>query len=131
MEHPPQPQPRVLVVDDLPSARKVIVRHLHRLGYQEVAEAGNGEQALTEFQRAPFDLVISDWHMPGIDGLELFRRLHELSADKETAFLFVTSSNDRDEVLSALKAGVREYLCKPFTVENLEKKLVELLSKRL
>ena len=118
---------RILVVDDLPSARKVVTRLLNRMGFSDVVEARDGQAAIEAATLSTFDLIISDWHMPKLDGLELFRKIKELPSTKSTKFLFVTSSNQKEEVLSAVTAGVRDYLCKPFSAEALEDKLKTIL----
>ncbi len=95
-----------------------------------MVEARDGQAAIEAATLSTFDLIISDWHMPKLDGLELFRKIKELPSTKSTKFLFVTSSNQKEEVLSAVTAGVRDYLCKPFSAEALEDKLKTILESR-
>lgn len=116
----------ILIVDDLPSARKVLTRQLRHLGYQNIVEVADGQAALSLADQSKFDLVISDWLMPKMDGLELLAKLREMPKCAGTEFLFITSANTKDDVTEAFKRGVRNYLAKPFTTQMLEEKLNNL-----
>ena len=116
--------PRILVVDDLPSARKVLSSLLRRIGYSKLVEAPNGHEGLLLAEQDKFDVIISDWRMPKLDGIEFLSRLRNgAGASKDTPFLIVTSTTDREDVVSAINAGVADYLCKPFAMQALRGKL--------
>jgi two-component system chemotaxis response regulator CheY len=112
------------VVDDSRTIRIIVGRTLKELGY-EVCEAGNGKEALKvmEAEKAAVNLVLADWNMPEMNGLEL---LKQLRLDPELAslkILMVTTENELDHMVSALAAGANEYVMKPFTKDILREKL--------
>jgi two-component system, chemotaxis family, chemotaxis protein CheY len=115
---------KALVVDDSRTIRIIVGRTLKELGY-EVREAGNGKEALRvmEAEKATVDLVLADWNMPEMNGLEL---LKQLRLDPELASLkiiMVTTENELDHMVWALEAGANEYVMKPFTKDILREKL--------
>ena len=115
---------KALVVDDSKTIRIILGRTLRELGY-EVCEACNGKEALKvmEAEKATVNLVLADWNMPEMNGLEL---LKQLRLDPELAslkILMVTTENDLDHIVSALEAGANEYVMKPFTKDILREKL--------
>ncbi len=111
---------RVLVAEDTSVLRMIIVRVLKSLGV-EVSEVVDGAEAWQEFQANSFDLVITDWHMPRINGIDLIKLIRP--RDKEVPVLMVTVVDSRDDVVKALNAGVTDYLCKPFERSELEEKV--------
>lgn len=121
---------RILIADDVPSARKVLRKLLARLGFTEVVEASNGVEGIEHLKQSKFDLIISDWQMPELDGIGLLNQLRELPEWSSTPVLFVTSSNEREQVLEALEAGVTGYLCKPFNLQILSEKIDEVREAR-
>lgn len=115
---------KALVVDDSKTIRIILGRILKELGY-EVCEAGNGKEALKvmEAEKAAVNLVLADWNMPEMNGLELLKRLR---LDPELASLkiiMVTTETEVDHMVSALDAGANEYVMKPFTKDILKEKL--------
>jgi two-component system, chemotaxis family, chemotaxis protein CheY len=115
---------KALVVDDSKTIRIILGRTLRELGY-EVCEASNGKEALKvmEAEKATVNLVLADWNMPEMNGLELLR---ELRQDPELASLkviMVTTETELDHMVSALEAGANEYVMKPFTKDILREKL--------
>ena len=120
--------PNILIVDDVQSARKVVANLLRRLGYTQLSEAANGEAALALIRLSHFDVIISDWRMPKMDGLEFLTQLRQSGGvSRNSPFLIVTSSTDKSDVVTAIKAGVSDYICKPFTMETLQGKLDKML----
>ena len=122
-------QIKILIVDDFATMRKVIRNLLKQLGYENIVEAEDGVAALRILRSQKIDLVISDWNMPNMTGLEL---LKEVRADGElnaTPFLMVTAEALQDNVIAAVKAGVNNYIVKPFTAEVLNEKIVKILEK--
>ncbi|MFT3782955.1 MAG: response regulator [Nibricoccus sp.] len=111
---------KILTVDDDLIARKILVQALNRLGYTSVVEASNGDEALRVIQNDPVRLIVSDWLMPGIDGLDLCRQIRRHTGTEYTYFILLTSreadiSNQRE----AIEAGVDDFLTKPLDLQEL------------
>jgi len=112
---------RVLVADDSSTMRKIILRSLQAVGVTEVAEASDGAEAVAIFAPGKFDMVLTDWNMPGMTGLEVLKKIRE--QDKEIPVIMVTTEAEKTRVLEAIQAGVTDYLVKPFTPDTLREKL--------
>ena len=112
---------RVLVADDSTTMRKIILRSLQAVGVPGAVEAADGEEACHLFRRGEFDLVLTDWNMPGKNGLEVLR--HIRGEDQEIPVIMVTTEAEKERVLEAIQAGVSDYLVKPFTAQSLREKL--------
>ncbi len=117
----------ILIVEDLLTTRLFLRRTLKKLGYLNVVLAEDGQAALDELKRKPFDLIISDWHMPNMDGLEFFQELSKDSKLREIPFLLITAEKERDKVVEAVKVGIKEYLVKPVAPESLGNKIKEVV----
>ena len=115
---------KALVVDDSKTIRIILGRILKELGY-EVCEAGNGKEALKvmESQKAAVNLVLADWNMPEMNGLELLKQLRQDPDLASLKVIMVTTETELDHVVSALEAGANEYVMKPFTRDILREKL--------
>lgn len=115
---------RALVVDDSKAVRMILSKILKELGY-EVREAGNGQEALRmiENEDLAVTLVLADWNMPEMNGLELLKRLRQKPELASTAVVMVTTETEVDQMAAALAAGANEYIMKPFTKEILVEKL--------
>jgi two-component system chemotaxis response regulator CheY len=115
---------RALVVDDSKAVRMILAKTLRELGY-EVREAGNGKEALEliEAEKLAVTLVLADWNMPEMNGLELLKRLRQKPEMASTAVVMVTTETEVDQMAAALEAGANEYIMKPFTKEILVEKL--------
>ena len=112
---------RVLVADDSSTMRKIILRSLQAVGVTEVAEASDGAEAVALFAPGKFDMVLTDWNMPGMTGLEVLKSIR--AQDKEIPVIMVTTEAEKSRVLEAIQAGVTDYLVKPFTPDTLREKL--------
>lgn len=112
---------RVLVADDSSTMRKIILRSLNTLGSTGAVEATDGADAIAKFKPGEFDVVLTDWNMPGKDGLEVVRDIR--GRDAQVKIIMVTTEADRGRVIQAIEAGVSDYLVKPFTAEALKQKL--------
>ncbi len=123
---------KVLVVDDSPVMRRIIKKNLKQAGFLEenILESPDGDTATDWVLVENFDLIISDWHMPRVDGLEFFYRLQAYDDFKDIPFLMVTSEAQKVKVMEALNAGISNYILKPFTAMDLEKKIKQILSKK-
>jgi two-component system, chemotaxis family, chemotaxis protein CheY len=118
---------KILVVDDSLTMRKIIVNSLNRLGFKEVVEADNGKKAYETLSTGGTDLVLTDWNMPEVTGLELVQMVRANEAMKQIPILMITTNSAKDEVVEALKAGVNNYLVKPFTPETLKEKILSVI----
>ena len=99
-------------------------RTLKKLGYTNVVLSGDGEIALKELKLKSFDLIISDWHMLNMDGLDLYKALSKNRKWSEIPFLLITAEKERDK---GIEAGIKEYLVKPVKPENLSNKIKEVV----
>ena len=120
---------KILVVDDFATMRKVIRNLLKQVGYENIVEAEDGVTALRVLKSQKIDLVISDWNMPNMTGLELLKAVRADEELKATPFLMVTAEALQDNVIAAVKAGVSNYIVKPFTAEVLNDKIKKILEK--
>ncbi len=123
---------KILVVDDFATMRKVVRNLLKQGGYDDIVEAEDGVMALKTLKSQKIDVVVSDWNMPNMTGLELLKAVRADAELAKTPFLMVTAEALQDNVVAAVKAGVNNYIVKPFTAEVLNekiKKLVEGLDK--
>lgn len=111
----------VLVADDSGTMRKIIIRSLNAVGITSVTEAADGSQAVALFQPGKFDLVLTDWNMPGKTGLEVTREIR--AQDAAVPIIMITTEAEKSRVMQAIQAGVTDYLVKPFTPETLRAKL--------
>jgi two-component system chemotaxis response regulator CheY len=112
---------KVLVVDDSATMRKIVIRALNSVGCTDTAEAVDGQEAIAAFQGAPFDVVLTDWNMPNKSGLELTREIRALGS--RVPIFMITTEAEKSRVLEAIRAGVSDYLVKPFTADMLREKL--------
>ena len=118
---------KILLVDDFATMRKVIRNLLKQGGFENVAEAEDGVAALKVLKSQPVDFVISDWNMPNMSGLELLKAVRADEELKELPFLMVTAEALKDNVVAAVKAGVSNYIVKPFTAEVLNEKIEKIV----
>ncbi|MBW1614723.1 MAG: chemotaxis response regulator CheY [Deltaproteobacteria bacterium] len=114
---------KVLIVDDFATMRRILKNILKQIGFSNIAEAENGKTALAELKKEQFDLVLCDWSMPEMSGLELLQKIRSDDELKDTPFVMVTAEAQKDNILEAVKAGVNNYVVKPFTAETIEEKL--------
>jgi two-component system chemotaxis response regulator CheY len=118
----------VLVVDDSAMMRKIVIKNLKDCGFDvTVVEASDGKEGLTRFTAGGIDLVLSDWNMPNMDGLEMVRQIRKLDPAKKVPIIMVTTEGSADKVKDAVLAGANNYLAKPFTPERFKEKLAKFL----
>ena len=120
---------KILVVDDFATMRKVIRNLLKQVGYENIVEAEDGVTALRVLKSQKVDFIVSDWNMPNMTGLELLKAVRADEDLKPTPFLMVTAEALQDNVIAAVKAGVSNYIVKPFTAEVLNDKIKKILEK--
>ena len=122
------PDTRILVVDDMMTMRKLVKKALTELGFSNIMEAPDGEQAWAKINdtvaiNSPFQLIICDWNMPNMKGIDLLKKVRASASMKTVPFILLTAESEKDQVVEAMAAGVSEYLLKPFTKETLGEKL--------
>ena len=117
----------VCVVEDERVSRTMIIEMLKKMGINRIVASTNGQTALDKLQTQRADLIISDWHMPVMDGLEFFRAVKKEEAFKDTPFLMVTVEDSKEKVVEALKWGIRDYIVKPLSSRSFEAKVKSLL----
>ncbi len=118
---------KILIVDDFATMRKVIRNLLKQGGFENVVEAEDGVAALKILQSQKVDFIISDWNMPNMSGLDLLKTVRGDGELKELPFLMVTAEALKDNVVAAVKAGVSNYIVKPFTAEVLNEKIEKIV----
>ena len=116
---------KVLVVDDFSTMRRIVRNLLVELGFMNtnIQEAEDGVNALHVLRSAKFDLVVTDWNMPNMTGVELLREIRSDAGMSKMPVLMVTAENDRSLIVDAAQAGVSGYIIKPFTAATLDEKL--------
>jgi two-component system chemotaxis response regulator CheY len=119
---------KVLVVDDMSTMRRIVKNVLRQIGYSDIVEAENGQDALTKLKAGGFGLVVSDWNMPIMQGIDLLRAIRADASLKALPFLMVTAEAQKENLIEAVQAGVSNYVVKPFTAEILQGKLEKIFS---
>lgn len=114
---------RILIVDDYTTMLRILRNLLRQLELNNVDEAQNGEEALFKLRKETFDLVISDWNMTPMTGLDLLRQVRADARLKRTPFIMVTAESKTENVIVAKQAGVSNYIVKPFNAETLRMKI--------
>lgn len=122
------PKQKILVVDDMSTMRKIIIKMLTQMGCEDITEADDGAPAWELLQKAdsagePFEFVLSDWNMPGLSGLSLVKKMRRDERFHKTPFLMITAEGDQGNVIAAVKAGVSNFIVKPFNMETLTDKI--------
>lgn len=124
------PNVRILVVDDFATMRQIVKKSLIALGYNNIAEAADGQDALAKLEKEPFGFIISDWNMPHMMGIDFLKAVRAHERFKSIPFLMVTAEAKRENVIAAAQAGVSQYIVKPFTVDSLQEKMTAIFSKK-
>lgn len=128
LDHVPR-EMKILVVDDFSTMRRIVRNILQQLGFKNIDEAEDGRQALDRLQSGDIEMVVSDWNMPNMMGIDLLKAVRGDDKLKELPFLMVTAESQKENVIEAVQAGVSNYIVKPFTAETMEQKL-ELIFKQ-
>lgn len=114
---------KVLVVDDFATMRRIVKNILTQLGYKNIIEADDGSTAVDILKKEKVDMIISDWNMPKMTGLELLKHVRADAALADTPFIMVTAEAQQDNIILAVKAKVSQYIVKPFTADTLGEKI--------
>lgn len=120
---------KFLVVDDMSTMRRIVRTILKELGFDNVEEAEDGNDALNKLRLTKFDFVISDWNMPNLDGLEMLKAIRADDNLKTLPVMLVTAEAKKENIIEAAKAGASGYVVKPFTAAVLEEKLTKIFEK--
>ncbi len=120
---------KILVVDDFATMRRIIRNILKQIGFENIEEAEDGEQAYAKLKNGNFKFVVTDWNMPNLDGLGLLKKVRSDPELKNLPILMVTAEAEKEKVIEAIKAGVNNYIVKPFTAEILKEKMDKILAK--
>ena len=117
---------KILVVDDFSATRTIVINHLSKLGYSNTVEVENGFSALARLKSALFDLVVTDWSMSDMSGLDLLKLIRADSGLKHIPVLMVTSEDLRGNIITAIKAGLNDYIVRPFEEKTFKQKLEKI-----
>ncbi len=118
---------KILTVDDSATMRRIIKNQLKQAGFEEVDEAENGKEALALLGKGGYDLLITDWNMPEMCGLDLVKEVRSAEASKSLPILMVTTVAGKEDIVTALKAGVNNYMVKPFDTATLRAKISQVV----
>ena len=119
---------KVLVVDDFATMRRIVKGALKQLGFKDIIEAEDGKAAFDELKKEKVGLIVSDWNMPNMTGLELLKAVRGDDGLKDIPFLMVTAEGQKDNVVEAIKSGVSNYVVKPFTPDTFSEKLQKVFA---
>jgi len=114
---------KVLIVDDFATMRRILRNILKQIGFSNISEADDGKSALKELKKEKFDLILCDWNMPEMPGIDLLKEVRADDSLKDLPFVMVTAEAQKENIVEAVKAGVSNYVVKPFTAETVSEKL--------
>ena len=120
---------KILVVDDFSTMRRIIKNLFKDLGFSNIQEADDGSTALPMLQQGDFDFVVTDWNMPGMQGIDLLRAIRSDDGLKHLPVLMVTAEAKKEQIVAAAQAGVNGYVVKPFTAATLKEKLEKIFER--
>lgn len=120
----------ILIVDDFSTMRRIVKTALKQLGFENISEAEDGAVALEKLKNGEFKLIISDWNMPNMMGIDLLKAVRADDKLKPIPFLMVTAEAQKENILEAAKSGVSNYIIKPFTADGLQQKLEAIFAKK-
>ena len=120
---PVDPSMKILVVDDMSTMRRIVKNILKQLGFNNLEEAENGQEALTKLKADNYGFVVSDWNMPVMMGIDMLRAIRADEKLKKIPVLMVTAEAQKENLMEAVQAGVSNYVVKPFTAETMQEKI--------
>jgi len=123
---PADPSMKIMVVDDMSTMRRIVKNLLKQLGFANVDEAENGQEALVKLRADKFGFVVSDWNMPVMSGIQLLKAIRADEGLKSIPVLMVTAEAQKENIIEAVQAGVSNYVVKPFTAEILQEKMAKI-----
>ena len=125
----PDPKMRILVVDDFATMRRITKTILKQLGFENIEEAEDGNDAYSKLQGGNFGFIVSDWNMPNLDGLGLLKKVRSDPNLKDLPVMMVTAEAEKGMVIEAIQAGVNNYVVKPFTAATFKEKMDKVFEK--
>lgn len=120
---------KILVVDDFTTMRRIIKNLLRDLGFSNTTEADDGTTALPLLKTGEYDFLITDWNMPGMQGIDLLKTVRDDPVTTDLPVLMVTAESKRDQIVEAAQAGVNGYIVKPFTAQTLKEKIEKIFER--
>ena len=120
---------KVLVVDDILSMRHIVKRALLEIGFNDIHDAHNGEEGLEKLRAGGFGLLLLDWNMPVMSGIDMLRTIRADAALRSLPVLMITAEAQAEQIMEAVRAGVSGYLVKPFSTQSLQEKLEKIFQK--
>ncbi|WP_425244301.1 chemotaxis response regulator CheY [Vibrio gelatinilyticus] len=120
---------KILIVDDFSTMRRIVKNLLRDLGFSNTLEADDGLTALPMLEKGDFDFVVTDWNMPGMQGIDLLRHIRASDNLKHLPVLMITAEAKREQIIEAAQAGVNGYIVKPFTAATLKEKLDKIFER--
>lgn len=119
---------KILLVDDSSTMRRIQKNTLSRIGYEEVDEAEDGEDCIRKLTAGKYDLVLMDWNMPNLTGIEALKRIKDNPDLKHTPVVMCTSESEKSRIIEAIQAGAANYVVKPFQPETLKEKILGVIA---
>ena len=123
---PADPNMKILVVDDMSTMRRIVKNILKQLGFNNLEEAENGQDALTKLKADNYGFVVSDWNMPVMSGIEFLEKLRQMPGGDSPKVVFCTTENDMAHIQRAMTAGANEYIMKPFDADIIQSKFSQI-----
>lgn len=120
---------KILIVDDFSTMRRIIKNLLRDLGFTNTDEADDGQTALPKLESGNFDFLVTDWNMPGMQGIDLLKAVRAHPDLKDLPVLMVTAESKREQIIEAAQAGVNGYVVKPFTAQTLKEKIDKIFER--
>lgn len=120
---------KILIVDDFSTMRRIIKNLLRDLGFNNTAEADDGKTALPMLKTGEFQFLVTDWNMPGMQGIDLLKAVRAEDRLKTLPVLMVTAEQKREQIVAAAEAGVNGYIVKPFTAATLKEKIDKIFQR--
>ena len=118
---------KILIVDASPTMRRILINTIQKAGYTHVQDAEDGKDALAKLMAGDFDLLMTEWNMPNMNGLELVQAVRTEKKLKNIPVLMITTRNMKKDIVHAIKTGVNGYIVKPFDTKTLSAKIVEII----
>ena len=119
---------KVLIVDDSSTMRRMLKKHLSKRGIEDTVQAKDGQEALDKLaENRDVKLVLCDWNMPVMDGLECLKKFRSDAANKDIIFVMVTTESDKSNIVQAIQNGANNYILKPFTEEEFLSKIDQII----